>query len=263
MGFVLVTQDYLQLNDDDLTLRNLPQRVDELCAVVQGLLIHDAGYHRYYGTPPDRPDIDRTTRPVAERIARILDRDPKPLTIARSPFRREIGTCRDFAIMLCAFIRQSGTDARVRCGFADYLGGGHWEDHWVCDYGSGSDWHLADAQMDAEHCAVHKIDFPIHDVPRDRFLTADAAWLRWRSGGADPGDFGHGATRGQRFLLINIVRDALAREDWITSDWDRWREAERLTEPLNDREIACGDEIASGNCESNMPSLETILAPAS
>jgi hypothetical protein len=45
-------------------------------------------------------------------------------------WRKAVGQRRDFALMMCAFLRAKGTAARVRCGFASYFGEG-WEDHWV------------------------------------------------------------------------------------------------------------------------------------
>nr|WP_246715041.1 hypothetical protein [Rhizobium sp. BK196] len=34
--------------------------------------------------------------------------------------------------MLCAFLRNKGIPARVRCGFASYFSA-EWEHHWLCE----------------------------------------------------------------------------------------------------------------------------------
>jgi hypothetical protein len=82
--------------------------------------------------------ISRTTLPVRQRLEALLERDGRELNKARVPTRRGVGTCRDFALMVCAFLRATGTAARLRCGFASYLGEA-WEDHWVCQYWNSSE----------------------------------------------------------------------------------------------------------------------------
>jgi Transglutaminase-like superfamily len=111
----------------------LPSSVSALNGVVQGVIIH-TDWLGAYGVDESQFDrVSRETLPVDERIALILDSDAHALTVRRAPARRAIGTCRDFALMLCAFLRSKRIPARVRCGFANYLADG-WEDHWVCEY---------------------------------------------------------------------------------------------------------------------------------
>jgi hypothetical protein len=60
-------------------------------------------------------------RPVAQKLARIVDLDPRPLTEARPPGKRLVGNCRDFSVMLTAILRRQGVPARARCGFGRYF----------------------------------------------------------------------------------------------------------------------------------------------
>src|SRR5690606_26618369 len=111
-----------------------------------------------------------------------------------------VGTCRDFALMLCAMLRHRGVPARVRCGFADYFSSNGREDHWICEYrpaGEGR-WALADPQLDVPHRAHLGIDFDTADMPRARFMTAPEAWRACRAGAGAEG-FGHGEARGWWF----------------------------------------------------------------
>lgn len=202
----------------------LPVDVAGLCGIVQGLLLHDYSGGLLYGEPPqDFATQSRLTLPIAERLDAILVRDPRPLTQARAPFERCVGTCRDYALMLTAMLRHQGTPARVRCGFARYFGGG-FDDHWVCEYwraGEGR-WALADPQLDAEHRAHHAIAFDIADMPRDRFLLAFEAWDAIAAG-ADPDGFRHGDDGGLWFVEVNLARDLLSLAGQERSDWDGWR----------------------------------------
>jgi hypothetical protein len=203
----------------------LPSDVADLDRVVQGLLIHGDQLARYGDDPGAFAPVSRTTLPVKQRLAALLERDGRALNEVREPTRREVGTCRDFALMLCAFLRAAGTAARVRCGFASYFADA-WEDHWVCEYWNSSDgrWCLTDAQIDDVQRAAFRVAFDISDVPREKFLIAGEAWLRCRAGQDKPERFGQGGTTGLWFMKVNVVRDAYAINNRETSPWDRWRE---------------------------------------
>ncbi len=116
------------------SLRWLPSDPSELAVAVRGLLLHRRegelfGYHML----EDRRN-EAAARYVAD-ILRVLDsRCAKALTAQRSPSDRFFGAGRDFALLLCAFLRHTGTPARVRCGYASYLTPGFHEDHWITEY---------------------------------------------------------------------------------------------------------------------------------
>jgi hypothetical protein len=75
-------------------------------------------------------------------------------------------------------MREQGRAARVRCGFASYLGGVPWEDHWICEVQFDGRWQRVDAQLDKIFQKALEIDFACVDVPSEVFLTADEAWQR-------------------------------------------------------------------------------------
>lgn len=205
-------------------LEDLPDDIIALNRVVQGLMVHCA-WLEHYGDIAAFGTVSRTTLPVEERLAVLVKRNGRTLG-SRTPPQREIGTCRDFALMMCALLRAKGTPARLRCGFACYLGDG-WEDHWVCEYWNSHEarWCLSDAQLDEVIKAACNVTFDTSDVPRDMFLTAGEAWLRCRAGSDDPNRYGQGSVRGIWFISVNVVRDAFAVNNQETSAWDHWREA--------------------------------------
>jgi Transglutaminase-like superfamily len=223
----------------------LPSNVASLNQVVQGLLMHCQWLDKYNDDPAAFGPISRSTLPVNERLAALLKRDGQKLDEARTPTQRGIGTCRDFALTLCAFLRAPGTAARLRCGFASYFGE-TWEDHWVCEYWNDheSRWCLSDAQLDEVIQASCGVTFNPSNVPRDAFLTAGEAWLRCRAGSDKPEWFGQGDTKGLWFMKVNVVRDAFAVNNRETSSWDRWREAPPELRTVSPDEVATLDRTA-------------------
>jgi Transglutaminase-like superfamily len=225
----------------------LPSSVSALNGVVQGVIIH-TDWLGAYGVDESQFDrVSRETLPVDERIALILNSDAHALTVRRAPARRAIGTCRDFALMLCAFLRSKRIPARVRCGFANYLADG-WEDHWVCEYWDQATkrWCLSDAQIDGVLKEKCRITFDPADTPRHSFVTAAQAWTACRAGEGEPNRFGHGETKGLWFVKVNVMRDHYAINNRETSAWDAWRAAPKSKRVVSDRDWALLDNIA--NC---------------
>ena len=114
-------------------IAGLPVDIDQLTGLISGLLVH-SDWLSEYGLGESQSGA-RVTLPIAERLDQLMRRTSQTLDLVRPPGLRSVGTCRDFALMLCSFLRCKGIPARLRCGFATYLGNG-WEDHWVCEY-----WH--------------------------------------------------------------------------------------------------------------------------
>jgi hypothetical protein len=209
-----------------LEFEKLPSDIASLNRIAQGLLVHSEWLPAYGIDAKAFYSVSRTTRPVSERLGALLNSDQRGLNEARAPENRSVGTCRDFALTLCSFLRATGTPARLRCGFAAYFADG-WEDHWICEYWNGQrgEWRLSDPQLDKVTSASCAVSFDSSDMPRDVFLTAGEAWLRCRAGKENAHHFGHGDVKGLWFLKVNVVRDACALNDRETSAWDTWREA--------------------------------------
>ncbi|HEY4040931.1 MAG TPA: transglutaminase domain-containing protein [Rhodopila sp.] len=228
------------------SLADLPADIGALNRVIQGVLVHSDWLHEYGLDEKLLHAESRQTLPVARRLTDIFERDAQPLHIPRSPDRRAIGTCRDFALMLCSMLRCKGVPSRVRCGFASYFHDG-WEDHWVCEYWSRSarEWRLSDPQIDAIQREKCHIGFDPTDIPRQTFLTADQAWLECRAGRSDPGRFGHGQMTGTWFLKVNLIRDHYVINNREISLWDTWRCAPSSIRTVTDHEAAMLDVLAA------------------
>ncbi|PAY04287.1 transglutaminase [Bradyrhizobium sp. UFLA03-84] len=204
---------------------DLPETISGLREVVSGLIVHVALAERY-GIPPDTPMV-RQTQPVADRLKSIQASFAGSLTAARPPRSRTFGTCRDYALLLCSMLRSRSIAARVRCGFATYIGDDIYHDHWVCEYWSPADkrWRQADAQLDALQIDQQQITFDCTNLPSDAFLTASQAWRLARSNAVAAGAFGHAPTTGLWFLHVNVYRDLLSLTNRQISAWDGWRDA--------------------------------------
>jgi hypothetical protein len=214
---------------------------EDVAAAIQGFLIHGEAVEQY-GLGGAR--FSRETLPVEIRLNEILAADSRPLNVERAAADRAVGTCRDYAVLMCAAMRQQGRPARVRCGFAAYFSPGLWQDHWICEAWTDDRWRRIDAQLDSVTREALDVGFPPCDLPTDMYLTANEAWRECRSARVDPNLVGHEQHRGLWFAYVNLIRDRLAIADAITSAWDGWR-ATALTWPvLSPAMLAEGDQLA-------------------
>jgi len=131
-------------------IAGLPSDIRVLNGIIHGFLVHSDWLAGYGLDEASYHNASRETLPVANRLDGVFADDAQPLQIRRPPGKRAIGTCRDFALMLCCFLRSKGIPSRMRCGFAAYFGR-PWEDHWVCEYWDqrAEMWRLSDPQIDS------------------------------------------------------------------------------------------------------------------
>ncbi|TKA11881.1 transglutaminase-like domain-containing protein [Actinacidiphila oryziradicis] len=227
----------------------LPTEPRELASIVRSLLIHREETELFgYRLPEDRRN-EAETRYVCDILDAVRAMNDAPLTAVRHPQEQFAGTCRDFALLLCALLRNSGVPARIRCGFATYFVPGFHEDHWVTEYWQpGPGWKLIDAQMLApETMEAYKISFDPTDVPRDRFLVAGDAWQACRTGRADRESFGVGVINftGMWAVQGNVVRDLAALNRVEALPWDGWGLVETPYEELSGSETELLDTVAA------------------
>ena len=207
------------------TVADLPDDLDALVAVVQGLLVHVHLAEACYGVTvtDDSAVHERRVEAILDRVRAL---DPAPLEVARPPERRVPGNCRQVSVLLAGLLRAHGRPARARCGFGTYFVEGSFEDHWVCERwdDDAGRWVLVDAQLDGLQRELFAIDFPITDVPRDRFVVAGDAWTRYRAGDVDPERFGLSllGEAGPWWIVGNLIRDAASLAGTEMLPWDAW-----------------------------------------
>lgn len=252
----------------------LPAEPVRLAEAARGLMIHRLeGPVFGYEIPQDRLHRDAETRYVDEILRIILDRDDAPLHRPRAIADRFVGVCRDFALLLCSFLRHFGVPARLRIGFADYLGpAGFHYDHVVTEYWDAErGWRLADAQLlDPRVAAAHGIDFDPMDVPRDRFLVSGVAWRLARAGKADPDTFGlPDVWPGEWWLPRNVRLDLAAVNRAETLLWDWWGPdpgpfgamTDAVRELFDEAALLTGDEVPFAAARERFTARDDLRPP--
>lgn len=205
--------DLLAVRDDVLPGTRDPLA---LCALAQGLVVRPSDAEAL-GLPPERLAA-RGVRPAAALVAELLALDPAPLTVARPPELRVVGTCRHVAVIAVALLRRAGVPARARCGVATYVEPGRGVDHWVVEHRVANHWHRVDAEMPGTGRV------PGRPGPDD-FLTGGEAWAAHRLGRLDASRFGVAGTRdawGPAELKGNAIRDLAALNKVEVLPWDEW-----------------------------------------
>ena len=244
-------------------IASLPADVSSLSRSVQRLLVHTDCLAMYGLDALAMSNISRATLPVEERLSRLAASDRFDLAKGLPPAGREVGTCRDFALLFCSFLRTHGVPARVRCGFASYFGEGWW-DHWICEYWNFETavWLRADAELDETICEACRITFDNLNMPHGAFLTAAEAWLECRAGRLSPDRFGHGEHRGLWFVSMNVARDSLSLNGQEMSLWDTWREACLEARQLSASQLLHIDELARHPEHRPVSMMPPWLAPS-
>jgi hypothetical protein len=228
----------------------LPDDVEELVRIIQGIGIYDVVATSFYGcTIADERMSEIHLRSLEQMLAHLLALDDRPLSVTRPADKRLACRCHNFTRLLVAMLRAKSVSARSRCGFGAYFNPGYFEDHWVCEYWNAAKarWILVDPQFDAVWCETLKINHDILDVPRDRFLTASDTWTQCRAGQADSAKFGinFADLRGLWFVAGSLVRDVAALNKMEMLPWDVWGAQPSPHEPLSDEQCAFFDTLAA------------------
>jgi hypothetical protein len=238
---------------------DLPNDIPSLVKVVQGLMIHVFWAERYGLTLTPERQAEVQLRTVERRLARTLELDPDPLTIARLNEKKIVGNCRDFSLTLASMLQSKGIPARPRCGFGAYFMPNHYEDHWVCEYWNETEqrWVLMDAQLDELQRNVLQISFNTLDVPRDQFIVGGAAWRMCRSGQANPDQFGIFDMNGIDFVKGDFIRDVAALNKVELLPWDCWGLILNDTPTLPPDDLSLLDRLADLT-QADVPDFDSV-----
>jgi hypothetical protein len=228
----------------------------DICGAVHALFLHP-DEQSGKALPAER-QVEKNVRPAGELARMLLALDPAPLTVPREPAERLVGTCRHFAVMACALLRDGGVPARVRCGFGKYFEAGLGLDHWVTEYFDGGRWVRIDTEIFGQSRGVDP-----RDLRPGEFLTGGEAWSAYRRGEVDGAKFGVLGTEnfGPSEIRGNAVRDLAALNNVETLPWDEWGRMDEAYQGKTGPEYdALLDEVALV-CAGD--DLDAIALPAS
>jgi Transglutaminase-like superfamily len=226
-------------------LAGLPDDLDAVRGVVQGLLLH-RDWAPSYGVEGDAIRLDeQNLRSTAEVLSRAFELSDAPVTEPRPPLDRVLCICRHFALLHTALLRSQGVPARVRCGFSNYFDPAKWYDHWITERWSGERWVRDDPQVDDLQARAVGLDFDPYDQPPGRFLTGGEAWLATRAGEFDPGLFGIFDMWGPAFIAGNVLSDFACLNKVELLPWDSWGMMTGPHEPPTDEAAAVLDDVAA------------------
>lgn len=251
---------YSDPDNQEHLLKNLPDSVEDLVDIVYGLVTQRDDVKKLYGieVPKDRLN-EPDTRYVSDILKRIIELDNSPLIKVREPDQRFFGSCRDFALLLCSFLRHQNIPARVRCGFGTYFRENWHSDHWVCEYWNKEEerWVLVDAELGHKEKEFYKINLSPRDLSRDEFLVSGRAWRLCREGKADLNTFGVKSigVKGVWFIRGSLVRDLAALNKIELLPWD-------YTDYTDNPSVKSFDDIPTDELET-LDSLAEVLSQPS
>ena len=211
---------------------NLPDDLPALVNLIQGQMIHRNAAENYGVTLTRGSRPEQHLRTTQQRLARIVELSPDPLTAARKPKERTVGMCRDFAVFLVSLLRHKSIPARMRVGFADYLFDNNEfkADHWITEYwdAAHSRWVLADPDLGGMPRDVLGIQIAcnLFDLRRDHdFYVAGSAWRLARAGKMRSDLFRYsGRWKGFPCIRGNLLHDFQSLNRLELSLFDYWDE---------------------------------------
>lgn len=194
LDFYKQTSEFTELGFYKDWVKNLPDDINELCLLQRYQTIHPVGLLNpktrmdkdgFWGNlseiPLTRINFEEDYFPTAlSMFAELLRLNPE-YTKSRSAKDKIHITCRCQAIMLASTLKAKGIPARVRSGFASYIkNNGENADHWITEYYDEKTyrWFLVDADIHEDP----NLTFDPNDIPREKYLTGEQAYLKLRRG---------------------------------------------------------------------------------
>ena len=232
---------------------NLPDGLHELINIIQGQMIHRLAAPNFGVTLTRESRSEQRLRTMQQRLARIVELDPAPLAVEREPREKQVGMCRDFAVFLVSLLRHKGIPARMRVGFADYLGkeSKFKGDHWISEFWSDEQdhWVLADPDVGGVPLGMIPVKdgCNLHDLKRDKdFYVAGSAWKLAREGKVRPDLFRYsGRWKGFPCIRGNLLHDFQALNGLELALFDYWDELHYKSESkMTPEDKAILDKVA-------------------
>lgn len=227
--------------------------------LVQQLVLHFWDGNLFNYRIPIKQVFEIDTRYIADILHLIFNKDDRPLQCERALKQRFIGSCRDFASLICAILRHCNIPARTRVAFSSYHFKDFYHDVIIVEYWNKTKdkWCMVDPRTTEKHIHWHQlhIDFDLFDVPDDKFIVAGKAWQLVRRQELDPLKFGGGNQKGNHglwYIRDRLIQDIAALNKMEMLLWDAWGLMLHHQEPEKyEHEQNFLDEIAEMSLETN------------
>lgn len=255
-------------------VQQLPDGIEKLTEIVQGLSIHMFTAKEFYNTQFDQTRIENEAhiRHFDKLLDKVFELDNSSLETSRKPDKKMIGVCHHFSKLLTGFLRAKKIPARMRYGFGNYFNAGYYEDHSVCEYWNEKEkrWVLVDPQFDKVWINNLGIKHNVLDLPNDKFYKPAESWLLCRQGKLNPHQFGifQPEMRGLWFIAGNLVKDVASMQKQELLQWDAWSGMSRPNNSMtNKKTLKFFDELAElmlqpdENAEAIKKYYEQIAVP--
>jgi hypothetical protein len=202
--FYLSQTDRTDPGEYSYVFDNLPESYDALCGIIKEQLIHPVEIGPYSDIiPEERHYEDAEYLTVGEMLAGLMAYDSTGLTLDREPQDRLVVACVHHALLFTSIVRQGGTPARMRFGFAPYIGRQYGVDmgvgHAICEVWDegGSRWMYVDP------------DRGMVDFPKGDFECASESWQKLRQLDYDPDWYKSAFFKGEKSILDLLRLDLL------------------------------------------------------
>jgi hypothetical protein len=164
---------------------DLPEAMEDLCALIKRQLTHPLELGKLRRSLPQSRHFEDTVYVTVESmLGGLLERDREGLVADRRPEDRLNVACIHHATLFASMMKARGVPARLRCGWAPYIGEmvGRPElraGHAICEVWSEKErrWILVDP------------DRRMVDIPRDKFEFPGDVWPKLRDGSIDKADY--------------------------------------------------------------------------
>lgn len=223
----------------------LPETIPQLCQTVQGLLLHVFHTERYGVSLSEERKKEVRLRKVEDMLQCLIDLQDQSLILPRNPDERIISHCRDYAVLLCSFLRHKGIPARVRAGFATYFIAGSHQSHWVCEYWNRANcrWVQVDAQLDEIQSEYYGIDFDPLDLPAGKFIFAGIFYQMVKQGDIDTTQQDAGQLTDLGLARRNIIRDLAALNKMELEIWDLTELMDQERHPISETTVLINEIV--------------------
>jgi hypothetical protein len=194
LDFYRQYSEYTDPGEYAYVYENLPDSLEDLCAVIRTQFIHPyAELPRYRDQiPKERWDEYIRYTTVKSLLAGLLSHDDSGLTNNRKPADRLVLGCRHNALLLASVMKHRGVPARIRTGHVTYLRPGFHLSHTLCEIWNEKEsrWMLVDPSM------------VMIDFDRNQFEFSHELWFKLQRGDVDLETYGF---PGRYTGLISIV----------------------------------------------------------